>query len=92
MRAIVKQEAAPGLVMADVPQPEVGINDVLIRESFLAATRDLTFAELEMDSLAKMELCIAIEVGTGVSLAPEELGRFAAIGEIVTMLRKRLHA
>ena len=67
-------------------------NDVSIRESFLAGTRDLTFAELEMDSLAKMELCIAIEVGTGVSLAPEELGRFAAIGEIVTMLRKRLHA
>ena len=68
------------------------VNDVRIRESFLAGTRDLSFAELEMDSLAKMELCIAIEVGTGVSLAPEELGRFAAIGEIVTMLRKRLHA
>jgi hypothetical protein len=68
------------------------VNDVSIRESFLAGTRDLSFAELEMDSLAKMELCIAIEVGTGVSLAPEELGRFAAIGEIVTMLRERLHA
>ena len=68
------------------------VTDVSIRESSLAGTRDLTFAELEMDSLAKMELCIAIEVGTGVSLAPEELGRFAAIGEIVTMLRKRLHA
>mgnify|MGYP003415176460 FL=1 len=68
------------------------VNDVSTREAFLAGTRDLTFEELEMDSLAKMELCIAIEVGTGVSLAPEELGRFAAIGEIVTMLRKRLHA
>jgi threonine 3-dehydrogenase len=31
MRAIVKQEAAPGLVMTDVPEPEIGINDVLIR-------------------------------------------------------------
>ena len=67
-------------------------NDVSIRESFLAGTRALTCAELEMDSLAKMELCIAIELGTGVSLAPEELGRFASIGEIVTMLRERLHA
>jgi threonine 3-dehydrogenase len=31
MRAIVKQEAAPGLVMTDVSEPEIGINDVLIR-------------------------------------------------------------
>ena len=31
MRAIVKQEASPGLVMTDVPEPEIGINDVLIR-------------------------------------------------------------
>jgi threonine 3-dehydrogenase len=31
MRALVKQEPAPGLVMADVPEPEMGINDVLIR-------------------------------------------------------------
>ena len=68
------------------------VNNVSIREAFLAGTRDLTFAELDMDSLAKMVLCIAIEDGTGVSLAPEELARFAAIGEIVTMLRERLHA
>jgi threonine 3-dehydrogenase len=31
MRALVKQEAGPGLVMTDVPKPEIGINDVLIR-------------------------------------------------------------
>jgi threonine 3-dehydrogenase len=31
MRAIVKQGAGPGLELTDVPQPEVGINDVLIR-------------------------------------------------------------
>jgi threonine 3-dehydrogenase len=31
MRALVKQEPAPGLVMMDVPEPEIGINDVLIR-------------------------------------------------------------
>jgi threonine 3-dehydrogenase len=31
MRAIVKQRPGPGLEMADVPQPDVGINDVLIR-------------------------------------------------------------
>ena len=31
MRALVKAERAPGLVMMDVPMPEVGPNDVLIR-------------------------------------------------------------
>jgi len=31
MRALVKQEPAPGLVMTEVPEPEIGINDVLIR-------------------------------------------------------------
>jgi threonine 3-dehydrogenase len=31
MRAIVKPEAGPGLVITDVAEPEIGINDVLIR-------------------------------------------------------------
>ncbi|HEY5333877.1 MAG TPA: alcohol dehydrogenase catalytic domain-containing protein, partial [Solirubrobacterales bacterium] len=31
MKALVKEEAAPGLTLADVPEPEVGINDVLIK-------------------------------------------------------------
>ncbi len=31
MRALVKAERAPGLVMLDVPMPELGPNDVLIR-------------------------------------------------------------
>ena len=31
MRALVKQEAGSGLVMSEVPEPEIGINDVLIR-------------------------------------------------------------
>ncbi|RTR02343.1 L-threonine 3-dehydrogenase [Halomonas nitroreducens] len=31
MKALVKREAAPGLWLEDVPVPEVGINDVLVR-------------------------------------------------------------
>ncbi len=31
MKALVKTEAAPGLTLRDVPEPEVGINDLLIR-------------------------------------------------------------
>jgi threonine 3-dehydrogenase len=31
MKALVKREAAPGLWLEDVPEPKIGINDVLIR-------------------------------------------------------------
>jgi threonine 3-dehydrogenase len=31
MKALLKESAGPGLALADVPDPEVGINDVLIR-------------------------------------------------------------
>lgn len=31
MKALVKQESAPGLTLTDVPEPEIGINDVLIK-------------------------------------------------------------
>ncbi len=31
MKALVKREARPGLWLEDVPEPEIGINDVLIR-------------------------------------------------------------
>lgn len=31
MKALVKSKAEPGLWLADVPEPEIGINDVLIR-------------------------------------------------------------
>ena len=31
MRALVKANAEPGLWLQDVPEPEIGINDVLIR-------------------------------------------------------------
>ena len=31
MKALVKKEAAPGLWLCDMPEPEVGINDVLVK-------------------------------------------------------------
>jgi hypothetical protein len=68
------------------------IHRVAIRGPFLAGDLDLTLAELEMDSLAKMELCIAIEVGTGVSLAPEELDRYGTLGALVAEVEGRLRA
>lgn len=61
------------------------------RSRFLAGETAAPIAELEMDSLARMELCIAIEISTGVSLAPEELERYATLGALVDDLAGRLH-
>ena len=60
--------------------------------AFLDGTIDIRLADLDMDSLAKMEVCIAIEVGTGVSLAPEELDRYATLAELVAAIEERSRA
>jgi acyl carrier protein len=60
--------------------------------AFLDGTIDIRLADLEMDSLAKMEICIAIEVGTGVSLAPEELDRYATLAALVEAIEERSRA
>jgi len=44
-----------------------------MRATFLAGGSNLSLAELDLDSLSQMELCIAIELSTGVSLLPSEL-------------------
>ncbi|MEO8487548.1 MAG: acyl carrier protein [Betaproteobacteria bacterium] len=62
------------------------------RGAFIAGTVDSALAALEMDSLAKMELCIAIEVGSGVSLAPEELERFGSLGDLAAEIARRTGA
>lgn len=59
------------------------------RAAFIAGDIDLTIAELGMDSLACMELCMAIEVGTGISLAPDDLGFYASLGELAQKLAGR---
>ena len=65
-------------------------SQVRFRGPFLDGTLDATFAELELDSLARMELCIAIEVALGVSLAPEELERYPTLAALVTSIEERL--
>lgn len=53
-----------------------------LAESFVAGTTDVSIATLEMDSLAEMELCIAIEVNTGISIVPEELRDMEMLGDL----------
>lgn len=62
------------------------------RRAFVAGERDFTIAELAMDSLARMELCIAIELCTGVSMLPEEVERHPSLGAIADEIGRRLRA
>ena len=56
-------------------------------EAFLDGTRDVALADMEMDSLAVMELCIAVEVSADVSIVPDELEQIATLGGLVEAIR-----
>lgn len=60
------------------------------KEDFLAGQRDVAFAEIDIDSLAMMELCIVIEVESGVSILPEELVNFESLGAVVARVKAGL--
>jgi len=84
IRAILADGLEQGAVSA--------INRARTRAAWLAGTEDLPFAGLDMDSLARMELCIAIEVGTGIALAPADLDRYQSIGELARDLARMTDA
>lgn len=54
-------------------------------EAFLAGEADLELDRLDMDSLAAMELCIAIEANGGASITPDQL-KGAATGSALVRL------
>lgn len=54
---------------------------------FLEGTCDLPFDQLELDSLATMELCIAIEVNAGVSIVPDRLHKIGTLGRLAQHVR-----
>jgi acyl carrier protein len=58
-------------------------------EEFLAGTRDVAFDDLEMDSLGAMELCIAVEVNTDVSIVPDDLAGLSTLGGLVRAIGRR---
>jgi hypothetical protein len=57
------------------------------KEEFLAGQRDVAFADMDIDSLAIMELCIAIEVESGVSILPDEIVKCETLGAVVEQVK-----
>ena len=60
------------------------------KPGFLQARRDISIAELEIDSLAAMELCIAVEINSGVSIVPEDLQAIGSLEGLVAIVREAL--
>jgi len=69
-----------------------GAFDDEMRRSFLADGSNLELVALEMDSLANMEFCIAIELSTGITLLPPQLAELATTDAIEGFIRERLAA
>ena len=57
---------------------------------FLSGTQDVPFDDLEMDSLGAMELCIAVEVNTGVSIVPDDLASIGTLGGLVQAIGREI--
>lgn len=80
--ADLRQVLADALVYAAVP----GFAGSRTEADFRDGVRDVPLSELEIDSLAAMELCIAIELNTGVSLAPADIAALPSLGALVERL------
>jgi len=57
---------------------------------FLNEGADFDLADLDMDSLAIMEFCIAIELSTGVTLLPAQVAELGSTGAIECRIREAL--
>ncbi len=61
----------------------IGFHDSHLKDDFLCGTNPLDFRNLAMDSLAVMEICIAVELELGVSVVPDQLVGMASLAELV---------
>lgn len=66
------------------------MQDNNLQAAFLDGQQDIPLEELGMDSLAVMELCIAIEINAGVSIVSSELQSIDTLNRLVDTVRERL--
>jgi acyl carrier protein len=55
------------------------LGDDELENAFIDGRFDLNLGQLEVDSLAAMEICIAIEANWGVAIVPEDLNKIGSI-------------
>lgn len=55
-------------------------------KDFIDGKRDLSFRKLQMDSLARMNLLVAIEVNYDIIISPQELVRLRTLGKLASRI------
>jgi acyl carrier protein len=71
------------------------LKDILVKNLKVAPEliiSEATWQDLEMDSLAMVELSLMLEQELGVGIADEELLELATIGDLVGLLEQRTAA
>lgn len=60
-----------------------GLREEGLEEAFIEGDVNPSFDQTGLDSLSRMELCIAIENELGVSIAPVELEKMKSLGALL---------
>ncbi len=85
-RAELRAALFDALLAASVPE---AFEDDL-RRSFLDDGKDFALSEVEMDSLASMEFCIALELSLGITLSTQRLHKLGSTDAIERFVAEKL--
>lgn len=57
-------------------------------QSFADDHADIRFDAMEMDSLARMEFCISLELHSNVSIAPDQLDEIGSLHQLISTIEQ----
>jgi len=77
----IREMVSKALEYASVP----GFAGSAVQRAFVEGQQDVAFSDLQIDSLAAMELCIAIEANVDVTILPVDL---PGIGSLEALVRR----
>lgn len=84
---MTEQQIRTMLVEALEYSSVIAMRDKNFIDGFLAGTIEVPIDALDMDSLAEMEVCIAIEVNAGASILPERLRKIGTLERLVVLIQ-----
>ena len=58
-------------------------------QAFASDNVDIRFDAMDMDSLARMEFCISLELNAHTSIAPEQLEDVGSLHRLMAMIEQR---
>ena len=82
----IKTHLATMLEQANIRE----LSDGSIEKDFVKGSLDIAFDKLDMDSLARLQLCIAIEIELGVSIVPEQLCSMRSLNSLLQEIKTGL--